>query len=108
MTTDSYRYYVQAVVLRGELYIELERIRRLLVHHESNPHPNRADHTKNIQTLTGMFRALLSAKETRQEVVQNVRQDNRRNTENRSASPTHDARPRVCVGDVLEEKVAGR
>lgn len=105
--TDSYRYYAQGVVRRGELYVEIERVRRLLVHHESNPLPIRADHAKNIQTLTAMFKALLLAKESRQEVVQNICKDNRGDTKNSRSSPAHDPGSSVSIWDVLEEEVSG-
>lgn len=103
---SHYKAYVDSILRRGELYYELARIRRLLVHHESHPLPNREDHAKNIRVLTAMFKALLLTKETRQEVVQNVCQDNCGDTENGSPCPTDDSRSCVRVGDVLKEKIA--
>ena len=102
-----YKAYVDSIVRRGELAYELSRIQRLLVHHESNPHPVRADQATTVRILTGMFKALLSAKESRQEVVQNVRQNDSGNTEHCSARPAYHTRPRVGVWDILEEEVPG-
>lgn len=104
---SHYKAYVHSILQRGELYYELARIRRLLVHHESNPLPNREDHTKNIRVLTAMFKSLLSAKEARQEVVHDIRNDNSRNTKNGSARPAYHTCPCVRVWDILEEEITG-
>lgn len=109
MASDkAYIEYVNSVIRRGELYIELERVRKYLIVAETNKCLNNQERRAHIIHLTRLFRGLLSAKEARQKAIHEVRDDNGSNAENRSASPTHDPRPSVSVGDVLEEKVARR
>lgn len=75
---SAMQHYVDEVVARGELYLELERIRRLLVSAEIHRFPNREDQATNVQNLTRIFRALLLAKEIRQETIQNVGENHSR------------------------------
>jgi hypothetical protein len=76
----EYHHYVNSVIRRGELYLEIERIRQLLVLAEQRPVSNRAEQIEHVKYLTGMFRALLSAKDARQKVVNNVGKDDGGNT----------------------------
>jgi hypothetical protein len=102
-----YKTYIAEVIRRGELYIEIERVRQLLVLSEKHRSPDPEKYRARINHLNSLFRALLSAKEARKEVVHNVGNDNGGGTENRGASPTYDPRPSVRVGDILEKEVAG-
>lgn len=61
----EYHYYVSSVIARGELYLELERVRRLLVLAEERPSLRRQDQIEHVKNLSGMFRALLAAKDMR-------------------------------------------
>ena len=58
--------YVHDVIRRNELYLELERVRQVLVDYEQHPCQDRAEQVLRIQKLTQMFRALLLAKQLRQ------------------------------------------
>ncbi len=100
---ESHYYYVNSVMRRGELYIELERIRKLLILAEERPLADPQEQSKNVKYLTGMFRALLLAKDARQKVVQDVRQDNSSGTQNGSTSPAHDAGAGVGIRYILQE-----
>lgn len=99
---ESHYYYVNSVMRRGELYLEIERIRKLLVLAEERPLADHQEQIKNVKYLTSMFRALLLAKDARQKVVQDVRQDNRGSAQNGSTSPTDNTGAGICVRYVLE------
>lgn len=71
--------YVQCVVRRNELYLELERVRQVLVDYEQRPCEDHAEQVARIRKVTQIFRALLLTKEARQKVVQHVGNDNRSN-----------------------------
>ena len=53
--------YIAEVILRGELYLEIERMRQLLVRLNQSPKKNRDD----IYQAERIFKALLRAKEAR-------------------------------------------
>ena len=72
--------YVVDVISRGELYLEIERIRQLLVGMHKHPLPNREGQRELVARMTKIFQALLSAKNAREEVIQDIRKDNCRNT----------------------------
>lgn len=57
--------YVMEVINNGELYLEIERIRRILVHIYKNPHSNKAVQQSNVRKTEQAFKALLLAKEAR-------------------------------------------
>ena len=95
-------YYVNSVIRRGELYLEIERIRKLLILAEERPLADHKKQTEHIKYLTKMFRALLLAKDARQKVVQNVGEDNSGSTQNSSTSPTDDSGAGICVRYVLQ------
>ena len=101
----AYQSYVETVLSNGDLYYELERIRRLLISAESVQ--TRGERAMNVSILTQMFRALLLAKEARQEVVQYVRQDNGGSSENGSPGPAHNTLTSVRIGNVLQKQVPG-
>jgi hypothetical protein len=100
--------YIRTVLEQGTLDLEIYRIRQLMIGAEQHRHSDRRHHAHTVSMLTAIFKALLSAKETRQKVVQQVREDNRGCTENGSASPADDASGGVRVWNVLKQKVPGR
>lgn len=53
--------YIADIILRGELYLEIERVRQLLVRLNVTPKENRED----IHHAERIFKALLRAKEAR-------------------------------------------
>jgi hypothetical protein len=53
--------YIAEVIMRGELYLEIERVRQLLVRLNQSPKKNRDD----IYQAERIFKALLRAKEGR-------------------------------------------
>lgn len=57
--------YIADIIARGELYLEIERIRQLLVRLNHTPKENREDifHAERI------FKALLRAKEARAAII---------------------------------------
>lgn len=55
--------YVEDVLRRGELYLELERIRQLLVGMHKYPSPNREAQRSAVSHMTKIFQALLAAKQ---------------------------------------------
>jgi len=57
--------YIDDVLRRGELYIEIERIRQLLVRIHKTPLPNRAEQREVVVHATKLFQALLRAREAR-------------------------------------------
>jgi hypothetical protein len=57
--------YIEDVLRRGELYIEIERIRHLLIRIHKAPLPNRAEQREVVVHATKLFQALLRAKEAR-------------------------------------------
>ena len=57
--------YIEHVLRRGELYLELERIRRLLIRIHEHPVPNREEQREVVSQATRMFQALLRARDTR-------------------------------------------
>jgi hypothetical protein len=61
--------YITDVIMRGELYLEIERMRQLLVRLTQTPQKNRDD----IYQAERIFKALLRAKEA---INQNKRDTN--------------------------------
>ena len=70
---DPYRVYAQDILVSGDIDFEIERVRQMLIRTEKLPLANRKDQTINVQGITRMFRALLSAKEIRDKAIQYVR-----------------------------------
>lgn len=73
------RMYVADIIKRGELYLEIERVRKVLVGLYEHPHADKNVQRHNIAHMELIFKNLLLAKEARQEVVQNIGDDNRGN-----------------------------
>jgi len=72
--------YIRTVLEQGTLDLEIYRIRQLMVGAEQYRHSDRRHHAHNVSMLTAIFKALLSAKETREKGVQQVRENDRRST----------------------------
>lgn len=98
-----YHAYIAEVIRKGDLYIEIERVRQLLILSEKNRGPTR----ERIQQLNVLFKALLSAKDAREKVVQNIREDNRSHPQDGCPRPTDDTGASVGVRDVLKKEVPG-
>jgi hypothetical protein len=98
--------YIFDVRQRNLLASELERLETLLQNAEKYPNSDRAIQRERVIRMTQLFRALLAEK-ARQEVVQEVRQDNTRHAENSSPSPAHDAPRRVGIWNILKQKITG-
>ena len=77
MDFEPYKKWVHGVIARGELYIELERVRQLLILAEQRKRPNRDEQLAYVKNLSYMFKALLLAKDARQEAVHKVSNINR-------------------------------
>ena len=57
--------YISDVLRRGELYLEIERIRQLLVGMHKHPMPTREGQRELVARTTKIFQALLAAKQAR-------------------------------------------
>lgn len=57
--------YIEDVLRRGELYLELERVRQILIRIHKAPLPTRAEQREVVVHATKLFQALLRAKEAR-------------------------------------------
>ena len=57
--------YIEDVLRRGELYLEIERIRQLMVGMHKNPIPNREGQRELVSRMTKIFQALLRARDAR-------------------------------------------
>lgn len=99
--------YVERVLDEHRLDDEILRIQNLLLGLTKQPHPDKAIQTQKVHIVTTLFKALLSAKDARQKVIQQIREDNRRSSENRSPSPANNAPRRIGVWNVLKKKVTG-
>jgi hypothetical protein len=100
--------YIEQVMDEYRLEDEIRRIQNLLLGLTKYPHPDKAIQARKVQLMTQIFKALLSAKESREKCIQQVREDNRRRAENGSPSPADNAPGGVGVWNVLKQKVAWR
>lgn len=100
--------YVERVLDEHRLEDEILRIQNTMVGLTRHPHPDKAIQARKVQGLTQIFKALLSAKESREKCIQQIREDYRRSTQDCSASPTDNAPRRVGVWHVLKQKITGR
>ena len=57
--------YIHSVLQRGELYLEIERIRSLMVGAHRYPGTDKAEHRERIHKLTEIFHALLAVRDAR-------------------------------------------
>lgn len=72
--------YVADVLRRNELYLEVERVRQVLIDYTKRPCEDAEEQMTRVQKVSQLFRALLLAKQSRQEVLQNVGNNNGGNT----------------------------
>lgn len=100
--------YIEQVLDEYRLDDEILRIQHLLLGLTKYPHPDKAVQARKVHLMTEIFKALLSAKESREKCVQQIREDNRRSAENGSASPAHNTPRRVGVWNILKKKVPWR
>lgn len=96
--------YLQRVRREGSLYDELPRVQHILKEAEQFPLPNRQAHQENLARITQIFKVLLAEK-ARQEVVQEVRQDNTSNPEYGSTRPAHNPTRSVSVWNILKQQI---
>ena len=85
----------------------IQSCQRMLVIAHKFPLPDKTAQTHQIKELTLMFKALLAQKAS-QEAVHNIRKNYSSNTQNSSTGQTDNTRPRICIRDILKEKIAGR
>jgi hypothetical protein len=57
--------YIEDVLRRGELYLEIERIRQLLIGMHKHPIPNRESQRETVSRMDKIFKALLVARDAR-------------------------------------------
>ena len=91
------QHYVSEVVARGELYIELVRIQKLMIQAHQVPRPDR----ELVVRLTQIFKALLLAKQLREETVHHVCNNNCGHAQDARPSVANHTTPSVGVGNVL-------
>ena len=100
--------YLDQVWDEGRLDDEIIRVQELLVGATKFPDPDRAKQAQRIWMLTYAFKGLLSTKDAREKVVQQVRQNNSSRPQYGSTRPAHDPTRRVGVWNILKQKVAWR
>lgn len=61
----DYSQYINSVIQRGELYLEMERVRQLLILTEQRPRENREEQRARVVHFSRMFKALLAARDAR-------------------------------------------
>lgn len=57
--------YVMNVVVHNELYLEIERIRQVLIRLHKTPHDTKEKQRKAVEQTSKLFRALLAARDAR-------------------------------------------
>ena len=100
--------YLDQVWEEGRLDDELIRVQNLLLEATKVPYPDAAQQARRVWILTQAFRGLLSTKDAREKVVQQVRQNNRGSPKDGSTRPAHDPTRRIGVWNILKQKVAWR
>jgi hypothetical protein len=98
--------FVLFAKMDGGLDKYIDILRQILIAQHRYPEGTSEEQTSQIRSLTAKFKALLQAK-ARQERIQNIRKHNGRGTDNSSTCPTDYTSGRVCIRDILKEKVAG-
>ena len=99
--------YIEQVMDEYRLEDEIRRIQNLLLGLTKYPHPDKAIQARKVQLMTQVFKALLSAKESREKCIQQIREDNRRRAENGSPRPADNPSRGVRIWNVLKQKVTG-
>lgn len=88
-----------------ELDFQIQTTQALLLSLYTTPFDDKEFHQSQVKHYTKKFKALLAQK-ARQKVVQHVSNHNSSNTKNTGASETDDPRPRICIRDILKQKIA--
>lgn len=102
--SSALQHYVRGVVANGELDFEIARLQTQLIAAHQVPRPDR----DLVVHLTQVFKALLSAKQLREEAIHDIRNHNRGPAQNGGARVADHTTPSVRVGNVLQEDVTGR
>jgi len=100
--------YIERTLDEHRLDDEILRIQNLLLGLTKHPHPDKAIQAQKVRLMTEIFKALLSAKESREKAIQEVCENDRRSAENGSPSPADNTPRRIGVWNVLKQKVTGR
>ena len=100
--------YLNQVWDEGRLDDEILRIQNLLLGLTKLPHPDKAIQARKVQLMTQIFKGLLSTKDAREKVVQQIRQDNRSRPQYGSPRPAHDPTRGVGIWNILKQKVPWR
>ena len=98
--------FVLFAKMDGGLDKYIDIIRQVLIAQHRYPEGTSEEQTIQIKLLTEKFKALLQAK-AREERIQNIRKNNRCSTHHSSTRPTDYTSGRVCIRDILKEKIAG-
>lgn len=61
--------YIEDILRRGELYLEIERIRQILVGMHKYPIPSRERQRELVSQTTKIFQALLRARDARRNTI---------------------------------------
>ena len=61
--------YIEDVIKRGELYLEITRVQQLLARLHASPIGNKEAQRMNVAHADKLFKALLAAKEARQSTL---------------------------------------
>jgi hypothetical protein len=83
----------------------IQNYQRMLVVAHKHPHPDKDEQKRQVKQLTRIFKSLLAQK-AREKAIEEVCDDNGCNTKDTSASKTDNARPRICIRDILKQKIA--
>lgn len=94
--------YIRDVNRLGVLHSEVGRVQKRLL--EETLHPSE-QHKQAVVNLTQIFKALLAEK-ARQEVVQQIGQDDSGSPENGSTCPTGNTPRRISIRDILQQQIA--
>lgn len=96
--------YIEHVVSKGLLESEIRQTRKYMLESTNRPLPDKEKQVQYVAQMNQVFRALLTEK-ARQELVQKVRDDDRRRAENPSPSVADNTSRRVRVGNILKQDV---
>jgi len=98
--------YVDHVLSKGALEAELKRTREYMVGSTVHPLADKERQTQYVAQMNQVFRALLAEK-ARQELVQKVREDDRRRAEDARARVANNAPRCVRIRNILKQDVTG-
>jgi len=99
--------YIEHVVSKGALEAELKQTRTYMLDSTSHPLADKEKQVQYVAQMNQVFRALLAEK-ARQELVQKVRDDDRRRAEDARARVADNAPRGVRIRNILKQDVTGR